>query len=49
VQCAGDDGDVLNANMIGTGLSSGPSMTAIFTPGSDGRSFHVSSEGSSMM
>src|SRR6266850_5504910 len=39
----------LSRNMIGTGLSSGPSMTAIFTPGSDGKSFHTSSEGSSMM
>src|SRR5215510_5333404 len=39
----------LSRNMIGTGLSSGPSMTAIFTPGSDGRSFHTSSEGSSMI
>src|SRR5215510_3826730 len=39
----------LSRNMIGTGLSSGPSMTAIFTPGSDGRSRHTSSEGSSMI
>src|SRR5882672_9196132 len=39
----------LSRNMIGTGLSSGPSMTATFTPGSDGRSFQSSSEGSSMI
>ena len=42
-------GSKLSRNMIGTAWFNGPSITAIFTPGSEGRSVQVSSDGASMI